>query len=139
MLPWIGPFSLEAKPLDGNVSNQTLYDESWIGGATRWNWRAESGDWRFLTVEWPEEWDTGGTAILDVDWDDNPYTDIDVLWLTETRIIIQKTTRLLRRLYFSQLNLARQTITPKDHTIGALSLILRVRCSQYRPIRVYTN
>ena len=22
--------------------------------------------------------------ILDVDWDDNPYTDIDVLWLTET-------------------------------------------------------
>ena len=83
-VPWIGPFSLEAKPLDGNVSNQTLYDESWISGATRWDWRAESGDWRFLTVEWPEEWDTGGTAILDVDWDDNPYTDIDVLWLTET-------------------------------------------------------
>ena len=83
-MPWIGPFSLEAKPLDGNVSNQTLYDESWISGATRWNWRAESGDWRFLSVEWPEEWDTGGTAILDVDWDDNPYTDIDVLWLSET-------------------------------------------------------
>tara|TARA_B100000029_G_scaffold516560_1_gene630908 strand:- start:1076 stop:5068 length:3993 start_codon:yes stop_codon:yes gene_type:complete len=83
-VPWIGPFSLEAKPLDGNVSNQTLYDESWISGATRWNWRAESGDWRFLSVEWPEEWDTGGTAILDVDWNDNPYTDIDVLWLSES-------------------------------------------------------
>ena len=83
-VPWIGPFTLDAKPLDGNVSNQTLYDESWISGATRWNWRAESGDWRFLSVEWPEEWDTGGTAILDVDWEDNPYTDIDVLWLSET-------------------------------------------------------
>ena len=82
-VPWNGPFSLDARPLDGNVSNQTLYDEAWISGATRWNWRAESGDWRFLSVEWPEEWDTGGTAILDVDWDDNPYTDVDVLWLSE--------------------------------------------------------
>ena len=97
-VPWSGPFNLDARPLDGNVSNQTLYDESWISGATRWNWRAESGDWRFLSVEWPEEWDTGGTAILDVDWSDvvqgalgdgnatnysNIYTDIDVLWLSE--------------------------------------------------------
>ena len=63
--------------------HQTLYDEEWISGATRWDWRAESGDWRFLSVEWPEEWGTGGTAILDVDWEDNPYTDIDVLWLSE--------------------------------------------------------
>ena len=98
-VPWSGPFTLTPKPLDGNVSNQTLYDESWISGATRWDWRAESGDWRFLTVDWPAEWDTGGTAILDVDWSDtvqgiegdhnstfyeNIYTDIDVLWLSET-------------------------------------------------------
>ena len=83
-VPWSGPFEIKPKPLDGNMSNQTLYDEEWISGATRWNWRAESGDWRFLTVDWPEEWDTGGTVILDVDWDDNPYTDIDILWLDET-------------------------------------------------------
>ena len=83
-VPWSGPFEIKPKPLDGNVSNQTLYDEEWISGATRWNWRAESGDWRFLTVDWPEEWDTGGTVILDVDWDDNPYTDVDILWLDET-------------------------------------------------------
>ncbi|PXF24362.1 MAG: hypothetical protein CXX70_12080, partial [Methanobacteriota archaeon] len=82
-VPWTGPFTLDAGPLDGNVSNQTLYTEEWISGATRWDWRAESGDWRFLSVDWPEEWDTGGTAILDVDWDDNPYTDIDILWLSE--------------------------------------------------------
>ena len=83
-VPWSGPFEITPKPLDGNVSNQTLYDEEWISGATRWNWRAESGDWRFLTVDWPPEWDTGGTVILDVNWDDNPYTDIDILWLDET-------------------------------------------------------
>ena len=83
-VPWSGPFEIIPKPLDGNVSNQTLYDEEWISGATRWNWRAESGDWRFLTVDWPAEWATGGTVILDVDWDDNPYTDIDILWLDET-------------------------------------------------------
>ena len=82
-VPWEGPFSLLPKPLDGNVSNQTLYTESWISGATRWNWRAESGDWRFLSIDWPAELDTGGMAILDVDWDDNPFTDIDILWLSE--------------------------------------------------------
>jgi len=83
-VPWQGPFTLLPNPLDGNVSNQTLYTESWISGATRWNWRAESGDWRFLTIDWPADLDTGGMAILDVNWDDNPYTDIDVLWLSET-------------------------------------------------------
>lgn len=82
-VPWEGPFSLMPDKLDGNVSNQTLYSESWISGATRWNWRAESGDWRFLTIDWPSELDTGGMAILDVDWEDNPHTDIDVLWLSE--------------------------------------------------------
>ena len=82
-VPWEGPFALLPKPLDGNVSNQTLYTESWISGAMRWSWRPESGDWRFLTVEWPEELDEDGAIVLDVDWDDNPYTDIDVLWLSE--------------------------------------------------------
>ena len=83
-VPWQGPFTLLPEPLDGNTSNQTLYTESWISGAMRWSWRAESGDWRFLTVEWPEELGGGGSIVLDVDWNDNPYTDIDVLWLTES-------------------------------------------------------
>ncbi len=83
-VPWSGPFDLFAKPLDGNVSNQTLYTESWISGAQRWNWRAESGDWRFLSVDWPEALDTGGVAIVDVNWDDNEWTDVDVLWLSQT-------------------------------------------------------
>ena len=83
-VPWDGPFSLLPKPLDGNPENQTLYSESWISGAMRWDWRPESGDWRFLTVDWPEELDEDGAIILDVDWDDNPFTDIDILWLSET-------------------------------------------------------
>jgi hypothetical protein len=83
-VPWSGPFDLFAKPLDGNVSNQTLYTESWISGAQRWSWRAESGDWRFLSVDWPEALDTGGAAIVDVNWDDNEWTDVDVLWLSQT-------------------------------------------------------
>ena len=37
-----------------------------------------------MTVDWPVSLDTGGTAIIDVDWDDNPFTDIDVLWLSQT-------------------------------------------------------
>ena len=52
-VPWEGPFSLLPKPLDGNVTNQTLYTESWISGAMRWGWRPESGDWRFLTSTGP--------------------------------------------------------------------------------------
>lgn len=83
-VPWTAPVDIHAKPLDGNVSNQTLYSESWISGAQRWSWRAESGDWRVMSIDWPEDLATGGTAILDVDWDDNPYTDVDVLWLSQT-------------------------------------------------------
>jgi len=83
-VPWQGPFTIMPPPLDGNTSNQTLYTESWISGAMRWSWRPESGDWRFLTVEWPREMSDEGAIILDVDWNDNFYTDIDVLWLTET-------------------------------------------------------
>jgi len=83
-VPYTAPIDIIARPLDGNVSNQTLYSESWISGAQRWSWRAESGDWRIMTVDWPEALDTGGTAIIDVDWDDNPYTDIDVLWMSQT-------------------------------------------------------
>ena len=84
-VPWEGPFSITPRPLDGNVSNQTLYTESWISGAMRWSWRPESGDWRFLTVEWPDELSHSGAIVLDVDWEDNPHTDIDVLWLSETQ------------------------------------------------------
>ena len=34
-------------------------------------------------MDWPDELAGDGAIILDVDWLDNPFTDIDVLWLTE--------------------------------------------------------
>ena len=82
-VPYTAPVDITARPLDGNVSNQTLYDEAWISGAQRWSWRAESGDWRIMAVEWPENLSTGGTAGIEVDWDDNNSTDVDVLWLSQ--------------------------------------------------------
>ena len=82
-VPWVAPFDIDPLPLDGNVSNQTLYSESWISGAQRWNWRAESGDWRIMTVDWPESLSTGGAAFIEVDWDDNQWTDVDVMWLSQ--------------------------------------------------------
>ena len=79
-----GPFTLTPKPVDGNLSNQTLYDETWLQGAQRWGWRAESGDWKFLTLDWPASMSGNGSIIVDVDWPDNAFTDVDVHWMSES-------------------------------------------------------
>jgi len=78
-----GPFTLTPSLIDGNVSNQTLYDETWLQGAQRWGWRAESGDWKFLTMDWPASLSGNGSILVDVDWPDNPYTDVDIHWMSE--------------------------------------------------------
>ena len=78
-----GPFSITPAPVDGNVSNQTLYEETWLQGAQRWGWRAESGDWKFLTLDWPTTLSGNGSIMIDVDWPDNPYTDVDIHWMSE--------------------------------------------------------
>ncbi|MEE3310751.1 MAG: hypothetical protein VX230_04600, partial [Candidatus Thermoplasmatota archaeon] len=78
-----GPFTLTPPHIDGNVSNQTLYDETWLQGAQRWGWRAESGDWKFLTMDWPASLSGNGSIMVDIDWPDNPYTDVDVHWMSE--------------------------------------------------------
>ncbi len=78
-----GPFSITPTLIDGNVSNQTLYDETWLQGAQRWGWRAESGDWKFLTMDWPTSLSGNGSILVDVDWPDNAYTDVDVHWMSE--------------------------------------------------------
>jgi len=80
---WQGPFEITPKALDGNVSNQTLYEETWMMGAQRWGWRSESGDWRFLTIDWPTNLNDNGSVLVDVDWPDNNWTDIDVHWMSE--------------------------------------------------------
>ncbi|MEE2759106.1 MAG: S8 family serine peptidase [Candidatus Thermoplasmatota archaeon] len=78
-----GPFSITPSPIDGNISNQTLYEETWLQGAQRWGWRAESGDWKFLTLDWPTTLSGNGSIMIDVDWPDNPYTDVDIHWMSE--------------------------------------------------------
>jgi subtilisin family serine protease len=78
-----GPFQLTPKPIDGNMSNQTLYSETWMQGAQRWGWRSESGDWKFITLDWPHNLTGDGAIVIDVDWPDNNLTDIDVHWMSE--------------------------------------------------------
>ena len=81
---YVGSFTSDPKPLDGNITNQSLYEETWMQGAQRWGWRAESGDWKMFSIDWPTGYTENGTALIDVDWDDNIYTDIDVHWMSET-------------------------------------------------------
>ncbi|HIO93817.1 MAG TPA: hypothetical protein EYN46_00420 [Candidatus Poseidoniales archaeon] len=76
-----GPTSWTPPEIDGNLSNQTLYRETWMQGAQRWGWRAESGDWKAFALEWPTTL-SNGTIIIDIDWPDNGYTDIDAHWLS---------------------------------------------------------
>lgn len=78
-----GPLDLRPKPIDGNVSNQTLYTETWLQGAQRWGWRSESGDWKFLSFDWPQNMSGDGAIVIDVDWPNNSYTDVDVHWMSE--------------------------------------------------------
>ena len=78
-----GPLNLLPKPIDGNVSNQTLYSETWLQGAQRWGWRSESGDWKFLSFDWPQNMSGDGAIVIDVDWPNNSYTDVDVHWMSE--------------------------------------------------------
>jgi hypothetical protein len=80
---WNGPFTATPLPVDGNLSNQTLYEETWLQGAQRWGWRSESGDWKFLTLDWPTSLSGNGSIIIDVDWANNTYTDVDVHWMSE--------------------------------------------------------
>jgi len=78
-----GPYSWSPPEIDGNVSNQSLYRETWMQGAQRWGWRAESGDWKAFALDWPANL-SDGSIIIDVDWPDSGYGDIDAHWLSRT-------------------------------------------------------
>jgi len=55
----------------------TLYDNGRVFGAFDWNWRDESGDWRFYYVDVPKrQVKTGTKLIVDTTWSTLP-TDID--------------------------------------------------------------
>jgi subtilisin family serine protease len=77
-----GPSELFSLPLDDVVENQTLYRSTWMQGAQGWGWREESGDWKSISLDWPSNLSTGN-ILIDVDWDDNVWTDIDAHLLSE--------------------------------------------------------
>ncbi len=77
-----GPSELFSLPLDYAVENQTLYRSTWMQGAQGWGWREESGDWKSISLDWPSNLSTGN-ILIDVDWNDNIWTDIDAHLLSE--------------------------------------------------------
>jgi len=77
-----GPSKLYSLPLDDVLENQTLYRSTWMQGAQGWGWREESGDWKSISLDWPSNLSTGN-ILIDVDWDDNVWTDIDAHLLSE--------------------------------------------------------
>ncbi len=77
-----GPNELISLPLDEELTNQTLYRSTWMQGAQGWGWREESGDWKSISLDWPSNLSTG-SILIDVDWDDNVWTDIDAHLLSE--------------------------------------------------------
>jgi len=79
-----GTYTWTPPEIDGNISNQSLYRETWLQGAQRWGWRAESGDWKAVAIDWPASL-AHGSMIVDIDWPDNGYTDIDAHILSRTQ------------------------------------------------------
>jgi hypothetical protein len=56
------------------------YNNGSVFGANDWNWRAESGDWRFFYLDVPAEPTPGSLFLVNTTWDDDaPFTDIDTL------------------------------------------------------------
>jgi len=77
-----GPNELRSLPLDDELTNQSLYRSTWMQGAQGWGWREESGDWKSISLNWPSNLTTGN-ILIDVDWNDNVWTDIDAHLLSE--------------------------------------------------------
>jgi hypothetical protein len=56
------------------------YSNGSVFGANDWNWRAESGDWRFFYYDVATEPAPGSLFLVNTTWDDAaPYTDLDTL------------------------------------------------------------
>jgi hypothetical protein len=58
------------------------YNNGSVFGATDWNWRAESGDWRFFYFDVARQPAEGSLFLVNTTWSDSaPHTDIDTLIL----------------------------------------------------------
>ncbi len=58
------------------------YNNGSVFGANDWDWRAESGDWRFFFYDVGKAPPEGTQFLADTTWDDTaPFTDLDTLFL----------------------------------------------------------
>jgi len=57
----------------------SLYNNGSIFGANTWQWRAESGDWRFFYFDVPDEPADGSLLLVNTTWQGGKPTDIDTL------------------------------------------------------------
>ena len=56
------------------------YNNGSVFGANDWNWRAESGDWRFFYYDVATEPVDGSLFLVNTTWEDAaPFTDLDTL------------------------------------------------------------
>ena len=69
-----------------NDSTNGLYNNGVVRGHFNWDWRAESGDWRFFFIDVPEGQAPGSKLLVKTTWEDaSPRTDIDTLIMGPTR------------------------------------------------------
>lgn len=66
---------------DGNV----LYNNADVRGTNDWSWRAESGDWRFFSLDVTSTPAPGSAFLMKTEWDDANPTDIDTLVMGPTK------------------------------------------------------
>jgi hypothetical protein len=55
------------------------YNNGAVFGSHDWNWRPESGDWRFFYLDVPQTPPTGSYFLVNTAWEDSPPTDLDTL------------------------------------------------------------
>jgi hypothetical protein len=62
------------------AQDNLLYNNGSVFGANSWDWRAESGDWRFFFYDVGKTPPEGTQFLSDTTWNDNaPFTDLDTL------------------------------------------------------------
>jgi hypothetical protein len=61
------------------AQEDSLYNNGSIFGANTWQWRAESGDWRFFYFDVPSEPAEGSLLLVNTTWEGSAPTDIDTL------------------------------------------------------------
>ncbi len=67
----------------GPPDSTSPYDNGQVFGYFDWDWRAESGDWRFFFVDVPDSTPEGTNLLVDTRWT-GANTDIDTLVMGPT-------------------------------------------------------